>query len=123
MEKIGIPHVSVSNDSIIRSRAYADTLEFIPWSEYRWADHQMATLTGEPPRRYTKIEPIPAYTYLGVYFGILAALHYYQEQTFWRSGQSFRIRNNFDESLSANYGGHFIGGYFVSYVSEQALLA
>jgi hypothetical protein len=100
-----------------------DTGEFIPWSEYRWADHQMATLTGDPPRRITQIQPIPAYTYLGTYFGILAALHYYQEITFWRSGQSFRVRDNFDESLSANYGGHFDGGYFVSYVSEQALIA
>ncbi len=104
------------------SRAF-DTSEYLPWSEYRWADHQMYTITGEPPRRYTKIEPIPAYTYLGTYFGILVALHLYQEETFWRSGQSFRIRNNFDESLGANYGGHFEGGYFVSYVSEQALIA
>jgi hypothetical protein len=104
-------------------RFFIDTSEFIPWSEYRWADHQMVTLTGEPPRRYTKIQPIPAFTYLGAYFGILTALHYYQEQTFWRSSQSFRIRNNWDESLSANYGGHFIGGYFVSYISEQALIA
>ena len=100
-----------------------DTSEFIPWSEYRWADHQMYTITGEPPRRYTKIQPIPAYTYLGTYFGILVALHYYQEKTFWRATQSFRIRDNFDESLGANYGGHFCGGYFVSYVSEQALIA
>ena len=100
-----------------------DTGQYVPWSEYRWADHQMYTITGELPRRYTKLEPLPAYTYLGVYFGILAALHYYQEKTFWRQTQSFRIRNNFDESLSANYGGHFSGGYFVSYLSEQAFLA
>ena len=100
-----------------------DTSEFIPWAEYRWADHPMATITGVPPRRYTKINPIPACTYLGTYFGLLTALHIYQEHTFWRATQSFRIRNNFDESLSANYGGHFDGGYFVSYVSEQALIA
>ena len=100
-----------------------DTSKFIPWSQYRWADHQMFTLTGDPPRRYTQVQAGPAWTYFGVYFGILAALHYYQEVTFWKASQSFRIRDNFDESLSANYGGHFIGGYFVSYISEQALIA
>ncbi len=111
----------IVNPPILISRF--DSSDYIPWSEYRWADHQMYTITGVPPRRYTKIDPIPASTYLGVYVGILAALHYYQEKTFWRATQSFRIRNNFDESLSANYGGHFDGGYFVSYVSEQALIA
>jgi hypothetical protein len=100
-----------------------DTAKYVPWSQYRWADHQMFTLTGDPPLRYTQIKPVAAWSYFGAYFGILAALHYYQEVTFWRNTQSFRIRDNFDESLSANYGGHFIGGYFVSYVSEQALLA
>src|SRR5580704_12909082 len=99
-------------DSVSHTTHSQDTSEFIPWSQYRWADDQMYTITGEPPRRYTKIEPIPAYTYLGTYFGILAALHYYQEKTFWRASQSFRIRDNFDESLGANYGGHFDGGYF-----------
>ena len=72
----------------------SDTSQFIPWSEYRWADHQMYTLTGDPPRRYTEIQPAAAWTYLGVYFGILAALHYYQEVTFWKASQSFRIRED-----------------------------
>jgi hypothetical protein len=83
----------------------------------------MYTLTGNPPRRVTQIQPAPAAAYFGTYLGILVALHYYQEVTFWSSTQSFRIRDNWDESLNANIFGHAMAGYFISYVSEQALLA
>jgi hypothetical protein len=112
-----------SKDSAISFSSSKDTSEYIPWSEYKWADDQMYTLTGNPPRRVTEIQIAPAMAYLGVYFGVLVALHYYQEVTFWSATQSFRIRDNWDESLSANYFGHAIAGYYISYVSTQAFIA
>jgi hypothetical protein len=107
----------------LTSPSSTDTSEFISWSDYKWADDQRYTLTGQPPRRYTKIQPALAAAYLSTYVGLIAALHYYQKVTFWSSTQTFRIRDNWDESLGANYFGHAIAGYFISYLSEQALLA
>lgn len=110
-------------DSAHTSTSKSDTSEFIPWSEFRWADKQLYTVTGDPPRRYTEIQPAPALTFFGTYMAVLIALHYYQEVTFWSATQSFRIRDNWDESLGANYFGHAIAGYFISYVSEHAMIA
>ncbi|HXX62954.1 MAG TPA: hypothetical protein VEO56_04075 [Bacteroidota bacterium] len=79
-------------------------------------------MDGAQPNLSTQIRPIPAATVGGLYFGSLTWLHFYQKRTIWAAGSSFRIADNYDESLSANYGGHFTGGYFLSYLSTEMLL-
>ena len=94
----------------------------VPWSEFTWAGARRYTMDGAQPNLTTQIRPVPAAISGGVYFGTLVWLHIYQERTIWLAKSSFRIDDNFDESLSANYGGHFAGGYVLSSVSSDMLL-
>lgn len=94
----------------------------VPWSEFTWAGAPRCTMDGSQPNLSTQIRPVPAAIVGGLYFGSLTWLHFYQKRTIWAEGSSFRIVDNFDESLSANYGGHFAGGYFLSYLSTEMLL-
>jgi hypothetical protein len=101
----------------------ADTSKYTPAEQFRWADQPRYILGGSRPLRVTDLRPGTLSILGGAYFGVLTALHIYQENTFWRQSTSFRVRDNWDESLGANYGGHFAGGYFVSYISTEFLLA
>jgi hypothetical protein len=100
-----------------------DTTEFIPPEEFTFAGQQRYILDGSLPLRVSKVKPITVAAVQGTYFGVLIALHIYQENTFWRQSTSFRVRDNYDESLGANYGGHGIAGYYLSYLSTESLLA
>ncbi|MFI5253017.1 MAG: hypothetical protein ACHQQQ_11370 [Bacteroidota bacterium] len=94
----------------------------IPWSEFTWAGQRRYTMDGSQPNLSTQIRPLPTAVAGGLFFGSLTWLHFYQKRTIWAAGSSFRIVDDFDESLSANYGGHFTGGYFLSYLSTDMLI-
>jgi len=100
-----------------------DSSNIVPASEFTFAGERRYLLDGSPPLRTSDIKPLTTLYVCGTYLATLVALHVYQENTIWTAKSSFRIRDNFDESLSANYGGHMIAAYFISYVSEEALLA
>ncbi|HZV13082.1 MAG TPA: hypothetical protein VFA55_07690, partial [Candidatus Kapabacteria bacterium] len=100
-----------------------DTSNFVPPEQFTFAGVRRYVLDGSQPLKVTDIKPGAVLSVFGTYFATLTALHIYQEKTIWAASSSFRIRDNFDESLSANYGGHMIGGYYMSYLSEESLLA
>jgi hypothetical protein len=94
----------------------------VPWDQFTWAGSPRVTMDGAQPNLSTRIRPVPAAVVGGIYFGSLTWLHFYQKRTIWAAGSSFRIVDDFDESLSANYGGHFTGGYFLSSISTDMLI-
>jgi hypothetical protein len=93
-----------------------------PWERFTWAGSPRATMDGAQPNLSTQIRPLPAAIVAGAYFGSLTWLHIYQERTIWAAGSSFRVVDDWDESLSANYGGHFTGGYVLSSLSTDMLI-
>ncbi len=94
----------------------------VPREQFVWAGSPRVTMDGAMPNLATQIRPLPAAIVAGAYFGSLTWLHFYQERTIWAAGATFHVVDDWDESLSANYGGHFTGGYFLSYVSTEMLL-
>ncbi|HYM20477.1 MAG TPA: hypothetical protein VEW28_05670 [Candidatus Kapabacteria bacterium] len=131
-DRLIIPTDSLSSESIVHNKLHHvstpdnvshDTSKYIPQEQFTWAGRERFILDGSEPLRVTQIKPATLYGLEGTYLGVLVALHIYQENTFWRQSTSFRVRDNWDESLGANYGGHFVAGYFVSYISTEFLLA
>ncbi len=103
--------------------ATEDTSEFLRPDEFTFAGRPRYVLDGSQPRRITKLKPITFAAVQSVYIGGLTLLHIYQKNTIWSSTTSFRLIDNWDESFGANYGGHMLAGYFLSYLSAESLLA
>ncbi len=122
-----------SSQAFMDAQAAADTTRvpvgdrspappLLPREEFTWAGNPRVTMDGSLPNLTSRIRPLPAAIAAGAYFGSLTWLHIYQERTIWAAGASFHVVDDWDESLSANYGGHFTGGYFLSYLSTEMLL-
>ena len=118
-----VADVQHSVSDAVSKIATIDSGNIVPAAQFTFAGERLYVLDGSPPLRKSDIKPLSTLYVCGTYFLTLAALHVYQEQTIWAAKSSFRIRDNFDESLSANYGGHMIAAYFISYISGEALEA
>src|SRR5258708_14149724 len=114
LDQNALPHThwgkSNLSDSNIKSEntVTVDTGKFVSPKEFSWAGIERYILDGSRPLRVSEIKPVTILSVEGTYLAVLIALHIYQENTFWRQSTSFRVRDNFDESFSANYGGHGI---------------
>jgi hypothetical protein len=92
-------------------------------NQFKYAGSQRFTLTGNPPNLTTEIKPLQASMMAGVAIAAGIILHINQSAAWWDGkGTSFYFRDDWDEVHFADKFGHFMGGYFISYVAREALV-
>lgn len=99
-----------------------DTLSLYPPERFTYAGDRRWTMDGSPPLARTSIRPVGAAITGGVYFGVIGAMHVYQVNTIWKDNSSFRFIEDGEYALYTDKGGHFVGSYFISYSSREALM-
>lgn len=92
-------------------------------SEFKYAGSKRFTLSGDLPNRYTEIKPLQASAVTAVAIVTGIALHINQSAAWWDGkGRSFYFYDGWDDVLFADKFGHFMGGYFISYLSREAFV-
>ncbi|MCL5028088.1 MAG: YfiM family protein [Bacteroidetes bacterium] len=111
------------SDSTISNQKDGST-DFIPLSQFTYADHRRYTMDGSLPRLTTKIKPATMAILGGVYLGAIVFLHIHQQNAWW-SGQrgNFHFEEDWMSALQVDKAGHSFGGYFTSYVMSEGLMA
>jgi hypothetical protein len=99
-----------------------DDDELLPLEQFTIAGDPRYTIDASLPRKTNKLKPLTTALVGGTYFGILTALHIYQEQTIWNKSHTFRFIEDGAQDFYADKGGHFWGAYFISYCSTEALI-
>lgn len=97
--------------------------EIINYHDFKYAGSQRFTLSGDPPNLSTHIKPMQASVMGGIAIAAGVALHINQSAAWWDGkGTSFYFYDDWNDALFADKFGHFMGGYFVSYISREALV-
>ncbi len=101
-----------------------NSTDFIPLSQFTYADHRRYTMDGSLPRITTQIKPTTMAILGGVYLGAIVFLHIHQQNAWW-SGQrgNFHFEEDWMSALQVDKAGHSFGGYFTSYVMSEGLMA
>lgn len=94
------------------------------WDEsLTFAGSPVYTITGEKPSLRTDINKKRALTMGAIVISSTYLLHQKQAVAWWDGKErNFHIKEDWDNALFADKFGHFIGGYFWSYVGREALL-
>ena len=111
-----------SSDSTITSLK-ENSKDFIPLSQFMYADHRRYTMDGSLPRLTTQIKPATISILGGVYLGAIVFLHIHQQNAWW-SGQrgNFHFEEDWVSALQVDKAGHSFGGYFASYLMSEGLM-
>ncbi len=92
--------------------------------EYLYAEAPRYTLTGDLPYRDTHIRPVPTVLTGTVVAGIIAAIHFYQQDAWWTDRrQDFHFTVDWGYAAQADKLGHMYAGYLTSYVGYESLVA
>lgn len=90
---------------------------------FKYAGSQRFTLSGDLPNLHTEIKPLQASAVTAVAIVTGIALHINQSAAWWDGkGRSFYFYDDWDDVLFADKCGHFMGGYFISYLSREAFV-
>ena len=91
---------------------------------YTYAGSKRYTVDGEAPNSKSHIDFVPASITAGVVGGACTGLYLYQKNAWWSSNRSdFHIQEDGGYSLNADKLGHFYGGYIVSYLIGEGIIA
>jgi hypothetical protein len=115
---------SVNSDSLSVSDSSSDSNQvFLPISQFKYADDRKYTISGDQPRLKTEIKPVTTAILGGVTLATMVAMHIHQQNAWW-SGQrrSFHFQEDWVSALQVDKCGHAFGGYFFSYLMDDALL-
>lgn len=99
-----------------------DTLR-IPTTDYYYGNRQRYSLTGNAPYKDTQIGKSNLILVGSIFSALFVGQHVWQEETIWKNKASFKIKEDAIYSLYADKGGHFFGGYIMSYTFNETLLA
>lgn len=103
------------------------TTETIPISlfkPYTYAGYKRYTVDGEAPNSKQSIDWVPATITAGIAGGACTGLYLYQKNAWWSDNKSaFHIQEDGNYSLHADKLGHFYGGYVVSYLIGEGIIA
>ncbi|MGE5402410.1 MAG: DUF2279 domain-containing protein [Ignavibacteriales bacterium] len=109
--------VTVVTDNALNSR-------YILPEQFTYAGDRRYTINGSLPFRKTEIRPVTASVIGGLYLGAIIALHINQQNAWWSGErQGFHFQEDWVSALQVDKAGHAFGGYMVSYVLSEGLLA
>lgn len=88
-----------------------------------WGSYTRVTLDGHIPGPETQIRKGPMIVTAALYATAVVGLHIYQLHAWWRNDRGpFHFEEDWPTELQVDKFGHFFGGYFISYLSREALL-
>lgn len=92
--------------------------------EYTFAGGPRYTLLGKLPYRETHLRPVPAIATATGVAGIIAAIHFYQQDAWWSNRRmDFHFSTDWGYAAQADKFGHMYAGYLASYVGYEMLIA
>ena len=92
--------------------------------EYTFAGGPRYTLLGDLPYRETHLRPVPAVVTATGVAGIIAAIHFYQQDAWWSNRRmDFHFSTDWGYAAQADKFGHMYAGYLASYVGYEMLIA
>jgi hypothetical protein len=91
---------------------------------FTYAGTKRYTVDGEPPNSKSHIDFVPAAITVGVVGGACTGIYLYQKNAWWSDNRAdFHIQEDGAYSLYADKLGHFYGGYIVSYLIGEGIIA
>jgi hypothetical protein len=92
-------------------------------NDFTYAGSERFTLSGDPPNSVTEIKSPQVLMISGIAIASGIALHINQSAAWWDGkGRNFYVKDDWDNALYADKFGHFMGGYFASYLSREAFV-
>ncbi|HYF03112.1 MAG TPA: DUF2279 domain-containing protein [Patescibacteria group bacterium] len=98
-----------------------DGLEYVAPEDFTYAGNPRYTLVGRPLAK-TQIRPVPTVLFGATAAGVVYTLHQAQS-VWWTEDAEFKVIEDWDFAIQADKAGHFMGGYFFSYISHELLIA
>lgn len=99
-----------------------DSTSHIEKEDFRYANMQRYTLTGELPLKQTKIKPLNFAVFVGFTTGFMASQHIIQVNTIWEETVEFKFQEDGQYALWADKAGHFFGTFLTSYLFTEGFL-
>jgi hypothetical protein len=100
------------------------TSKFLSPGKFTYAGQRRYTLDGLLPNLQTEIRPTSAAILGGIYLGSLTWLHFHQANAWWSKDRGkFHFEEDWVYALQVDKAGHFVGGYFFSYLLSEGLIA
>ncbi len=97
---------------------------FLSPDKFTYAGERRYTLDGLLPNTHTEIRPTSAAVLGGIYLGTLTWLHFHQANAWWSKDRGkFHFEEDWVYALQVDKAGHFYGGYLISYLMSEGLLA
>lgn len=95
---------------------------YIPLSQFFYADNPRYTISGEPALKETEIKPLRTIAFGTGFAGILVAQHIFQLRTLWDTLVPFKFAEDIKQDLWADKAGHFFDSYIASYLIRDMLV-
>lgn len=98
--------------------------KFLSPEKFTYAGERRYTLNGLLPNYKTEIRPASAAIFGGIYLGTMTWLHFHQQNAWWKRERSnFHFEEDWIYALQVDKAGHFYGGYLISYMMGEGLIA
>ena len=116
---------TISADTVKTSGNKIDSHpKLLPPEKFTYAGQRRYTLDGSLPNYQTKIRPTNAMVLGGAYLGTLVWLHIHQANAWWSGDRGkFHFEEDWAYALQVDKAGHAFGGYFISYLMSEGLIA
>jgi len=95
---------------------------YIPINEFKYADNQRYTLSGDLPLKETKIKILPAVIFGTGLTTVFIAQHIGQLRTIWDTLGEFKFQEDIEQDFFVDKYGHMFGSYFTSYLLSETLM-
>ncbi len=97
---------------------------YLSVNKFTYAGERRYTLDGLLPNDKTEIRPASAAILGSIYLGTLTWLHFHQANAWWNKDRgNFHFEEDWVYALQVDKAGHFYGGYLISYLMSEGLLA
>ena len=97
---------------------------YLSAEKFTYAGERRYTLDGLLPNTETEIRPASAAILGGIYLGTLTWLHFHQANAWWSKDRgNFHFEEDWVYALQVDKAGHFYGGYLISYLLSEGLIA
>lgn len=94
----------------------------LPPALLTFGGYPRTALDGNPPQ-FPREPQVWKVALIGTtYGGALVALHFIQQNAWWKVRASFQVVEDWHYALQVDKAGHFYGGYLMSYLCSEALL-
>ncbi len=98
--------------------------KYLSPDKFTYAGERRYTLDGLLPNLKTEIRPAKALIFGGIYLGAITGLHIHQANAWWSKDRGkFHFQEDWVYALQVDKAGHFYGGYLISYVMSEGMIA